>query len=273
MDVLNPHKASSIVLQGKSSVTLNPPLITLADPLSVIVAALPPLSRDRGSRDSFSELRRRVVRLAEDAARKELLTRRKEEELKTRERKSVLVNRLHPKVTESDLYRYFNEKVGNVLSVKLIRDRNGKSKGLGYVEFPDEDFVLKAVLLNGALFRGHPVSITESMAEKNQQAEELAQQLKAYDEAPSSIFVDKIPKELDQQQVNELFEPFGPVTEVKLGVVSTNECRRCNSAWIYFNSPQPAARAFNTMNGFKVFSSRLTVSYKGEEVQSLRGVG
>ncbi|KAL0212258.1 hypothetical protein RCL1_005884 [Eukaryota sp. TZLM3-RCL] len=217
--------------------------------------------------DPFTEYKKLAARLAEEAARTELLARKKEEDLKNRERRSVMINRLHPKVSEDEVYDFFKNKVGNVISVRLIRDRTGKSKGMGYVEFSDENSVMEAVLLNGSPFRGHPVVITESMAERNQQAEDLANQLKAYDEAPSAVYVDKLPRSLDEAQIRELFEGFGPVSEVNLGSPSTTRgtSDRSATAWVHFSSSQAAARAYTAMNGFKIYGSRLYLSYKAPQ--------
>ena len=56
--------------------------------------------------------------------------------------------------------------------IRLIRDqRSGKSKGVGYVEFYDLESVMKALALNGIAFKGQPLLVQASMAEKNRMAQ------------------------------------------------------------------------------------------------------
>jgi RNA-binding protein 39 len=66
--------------------------------------------------------------------------------------------------------------VGRVRDVRLIKDRAGKSKGMGYVEFAALEAVPAALLLNGQKFcmkhaactcSGFPCEVRASQAEKN----------------------------------------------------------------------------------------------------------
>ena len=56
--------------------------------------------------------------------------------------------------------------------IRLIRDpRSQRSKGIGYVEFYDAESVLKALALNNIVFKGQPLLVQASMAERNRVAQ------------------------------------------------------------------------------------------------------
>ena len=93
----------------------------------------------------------------------------------TRDARTVFVSQLVLRAQERDLRDYFAQ-VGNVAQVKLLVDRYGKSRGIGYVEFEDLETVPRALVLSGQKFcmkhaacvcSGFPISVKTSQAEKN----------------------------------------------------------------------------------------------------------
>lgn len=90
---------------------------------------------------------------------------------------TVLVQRIHPRADDFDIFEFFSQ-AGKVRDIRLIRDqRSNKSKGVGYVEFTEPQSVLNALALNGIAFKGQPLLVQASMAEKNrlhQQAKNVA---------------------------------------------------------------------------------------------------
>lgn len=84
---------------------------------------------------------------------------------------TVLVQRIHPRADDFEIFEFFSQ-AGKVRDIRLIRDqRSGKSKGVGYVEFYDPASVMKALALNGIAFKGQPLLVQASMAEKNRLAQ------------------------------------------------------------------------------------------------------
>ena len=80
---------------------------------------------------------------------------------------TVLVQRIHPRADDFEIFEFFSQ-AGKVRDIRLIRDqRSNKSKGVGYVEFGDASSVLNALALNGIAFKGQPLLVQASMAEKN----------------------------------------------------------------------------------------------------------
>ena len=84
---------------------------------------------------------------------------------------TVLVQRIHPRADDFEIFEFFSQ-AGKVRDIRLIRDsRSNKSKGVGYVEFFDMASVMQALALNGIAFKGQPLLVQSSMAEKNRMAQ------------------------------------------------------------------------------------------------------
>lgn len=104
--------------------------------------------------------------------------RKREADEVTRDARTVFVSSLVVRATEQDVKAFF-EAVGKVKDVQLIKDKSGKSKGFGYVEFAELDSVPPALVLSGRNFcmkhkgctcSGLPVLVKPSEAEKNYEA-------------------------------------------------------------------------------------------------------
>lgn len=110
--------------------------------------------------------------------REELLRRQREEELRRKEVEearrddlTVLVLNLSLKADERHIYEFFSANAGKIRDIQQIRDqRSGVSKGVAYVEFYTQEAVIKAMALNGIAFKGQPLRVQASMAEKNRAA-------------------------------------------------------------------------------------------------------
>lgn len=93
----------------------------------------------------------RVDRATRPKARKETLTSRK---------KSIFVGNLRFDIRDDDLIGHFNEKVGPVNYVRIVRDSStGLGKGFGFVVFNERASVKKALELNETKFKGRPIRV------------------------------------------------------------------------------------------------------------------
>ncbi|RNF03781.1 U1 small nuclear ribonucleoprotein [Trypanosoma rangeli] len=64
--------------------------------------------------------------------------------IRTDPRRTVVMSSLHPKSLEEDI-RLFGEQFGRVISVRLVCDRNGRSRRYSFVQFGLEAEARKAV--------------------------------------------------------------------------------------------------------------------------------
>ena len=76
---------------------------------------------------------------------------------------NIYVGNLSYQVTEQELQRAF-EAFGQVESTKIIQDvYNGRSKGFGFVQMPDNDAALSAIdALNGNEMKGRTLKVNKA---------------------------------------------------------------------------------------------------------------
>ncbi|CAG8704375.1 8924_t:CDS:10 [Rhizophagus irregularis] len=134
-----------------------------------------------------------------------------------RDKRTVFVMQLAARLRSRELADFF-ATVGKVRDAKIIADRiSRRSKGVGYVEFYDEESVPKALALTGQKLLGIPVIVQLTEAEKNRQAR-LAEQAASHatDIAYHRLYVGSVHFNLTEDDLRQVFEPFGPLEFVNL---------------------------------------------------------
>ncbi|KAG6470414.1 hypothetical protein ZIOFF_071484 [Zingiber officinale] len=128
------------------------------------------------------------------------------------------------KANERDAYEFFSQ-AGKVRDVRLIMDRNSRrSKGVGYIEFYDVMSVPLAIALSGQLLLGQPVMVKPSEAEKNL-VQSTATAAGVAGAAERKIYVGNLHYNITEEQLRQIFEPFGTVELVQLPLDETGHCR------------------------------------------------
>lgn len=80
--------------------------------------------------------------------------------------KKLYVGNLLFEVNENDLAELFSQS-GKVVSSTIIRFRDGKSKGFGFVEMEKEEEAKKAIeTLNGQDFKGRKLVVAEARPQR-----------------------------------------------------------------------------------------------------------
>ena len=150
--------------------------------------------------------------------------------------------------------------------IRLIRDqRSGKSKGVGYVEFGDAESVMKALALNGIAFKGQPLLVQASMAEKNRLAQ-AAKNAQAANEMmgmgaaaePTKLMVSELHPHIAEADVREVFAPFGELAEVALMKDPATQAS-LGVANITYIDPAHAKDAQQAINGLELAGKQLVV--------------
>ncbi|KAK1274907.1 Polyadenylate-binding protein RBP47C [Acorus gramineus] len=145
-----------------------------------------------------------------------------------RDQRTVFAFQMPLKATERDVYEFFS-KAGKVRDVRLIMDRNSRrSKGVGYIEFYDVMSVPMAIALSGQHLFGQPVMVKPSEAEKN-----LVQSTSGGGSGGLSgagmarkLYVGNLHFNITEDQLKQVFEPFGPVELVQLPLdPETGQCK------------------------------------------------
>ncbi|KAG6779680.1 hypothetical protein POTOM_016074 [Populus tomentosa] len=167
-----------------------------------------------------------------------------------RDQRTVFAYQISLKADERDVYEFFS-RAGKVRDVRLIMDRNSRrSKGVGYIEFYDSMSVPMAIALSGQLLLGQPVMVKPSEAEKN-----LVQSTTAvtsggltgpYSGGARRLYVGNLHFNITEDQLRQVFEPFGAVELVQLPHDESGHCK--GFGFVQFARLEDARNALN-LNG------------------------
>ncbi|KAG9245683.1 hypothetical protein BJ878DRAFT_500334 [Calycina marina] len=166
-----------------------------------------------------------------------------------RDRRTVFVQQLAARLRTKDLINFFT-KVGPVKEAQIVKDRvSGRSKGVGYVEFKNEESVPAAIQLTGQKLLGIPIIAQLTEAEKNRQVRNP----EATSNNPNSIpfhrlYVGNIHFSITESDLQNVFEPFGELEFVQLQKEEQGRSR--GYGFVQFRDPAQAREALEKMNGF-----------------------
>ncbi|KAM3524948.1 hypothetical protein NHJ13051_004249 [Beauveria bassiana] len=166
-----------------------------------------------------------------------------------RDRRTVFVQQLAARLRTRELKEFF-EKVGPVTEAQIVKDRiSGRSKGVGYVEFKDEDSVATALQLTGQKLLGIPVIVQVTEAEKNRQARNTEAGGPHPNHVPfHRLYVGNIHFNVTEEDLRAVFEPFGELEFVQLQKDESDRSR--GYGFVQFRDATQAREALEKMNGF-----------------------
>jgi polyadenylate-binding protein len=194
---------------------------------------------------------------------------------------NIFIKNLEANISNEDLYHFFLEfikgerksqliKEGNVpesinisdadvkdeiLSCKVACDRNGKSKGYGFVHFQKPELAEKAKQnFNGYLFNDKPVYVGDF----------IPRQQRAPPRGNQETFTNIYTKDLDKETIRtsedleNLFKEFGTITSAKL-MTDTDE-RSKGFGFVNFENHESAVRAIEGRRNFIVNGKTIYVA-------------
>ncbi|ETN46940.1 uncharacterized protein HMPREF1541_01129 [Cyphellophora europaea CBS 101466] len=166
-----------------------------------------------------------------------------------RDRRTVFVQQLAARLRTKELIAFF-EKVGPVKEAQIVKDRvSGRSKGVGYVEFRNEDSVPLAIQMTGQKLLGIPIIAQLTEAEKNRQARNPEAATTTQSSVPfHRLYVGNIHFSITEQDLQNVFEPFGELEFVQLQKEEGGRSR--GYGFVQFRDPNQAREALEKMNGF-----------------------
>ncbi|KAK3113899.1 Phosphatidylinositol-3-phosphatase SAC1 [Teratosphaeriaceae sp. CCFEE 6253] len=168
-----------------------------------------------------------------------------------RDRRTVFVQQLAARLRTRELQNFF-EQVGPVVEAQIVKDRvSGRSKGVGYVEFKEEDSVQKAIQLTGQKLLGIPIIAQLTEAEKNRQARTTEGAATQSNGIPfHRLYVGNIHFSITEEDLKNVFEPFGELEFVQLQ--KEEQGRSKGYGFVQFVDPAQAKEALEKMNGFEL---------------------
>ncbi|KAH6680705.1 hypothetical protein B0J14DRAFT_271347 [Halenospora varia] len=166
-----------------------------------------------------------------------------------RDRRTVFVQQLAARLRTKELIAFF-EKVGPVKEAQIVKDRvSGRSKGVGYVEFKNEESVQPAIQLTGQKLLGIPIIAQLTEAEKNRQVRNPEATGSNPNQIPfHRLYVGNIHFSITESDLQNVFEPFGELEFVQLQKEEQGRSR--GYGFVQFRDPNQAREALEKMNGF-----------------------
>ncbi|ELR50961.1 Polyadenylate-binding protein 1-like protein, partial [Bos mutus] len=175
---------------------------------------------------------------------------------------NIYVKNLHVDVDEQRLQDLFSQ-FGKMLSVKVMRDVSGHSRGFGFVNFEKHEEAQKAVVnMNGRevsgrlLYVGRAQKRVERQNELKRRFEQMKQdRLTRYQGV--NLYVKNLDDSIDDEKLRKEFSPYGVITSAK---VMTEGGHSKGFGFVCFSSPEEATKAVTEMNGRIVGTKPLYVA-------------
>nr|XP_056701153.1 polyadenylate-binding protein 1-like [Euleptes europaea] len=154
-------------------------------------------------------------------------------------------------------------KFGRTLSVKVMMDNTGRSKGFGFVNFEKHEDAQKAVEdMNGKevngrmLYVGRAQKRVERQSELKRKFEQIKQERVSRYQGVN-LYVKNLDDGIDDERLRKEFSPYGTITSAK---VMTEGGHSKGFGFVCFSSPEEATKAVTEMNGRIVSTKPLYVA-------------
>ncbi|XP_041867713.1 polyadenylate-binding protein 1A-like isoform X2 [Melanotaenia boesemani] len=154
-------------------------------------------------------------------------------------------------------------KYGNAMSIRVMMDDNGKSRGFGFVSFERHEDAQKAVdEMNGKEFNGKLIYVGRAQKKVERQTElkrkfEQMKQDRITRYQGVNLYVKNLDDGIDDERLRKEFAPFGTITSAK---VMMEGGRSKGFGFVCFSSPEEATKAVTEMNGRIVATKPLYVA-------------
>ncbi|KAM8964836.1 polyadenylate-binding protein 1 [Sarcophilus harrisii] len=154
-------------------------------------------------------------------------------------------------------------KFGPALSVKVMTDESGTSKGFGFVNFERHEDAQKAVEeMNGKELNGKKIYVGRAQKKVERQTElkrkfEQMKQDRITRYQGVNLYVKNLDDGIDDERLRKEFSPFGTITSAK---VMMEGGRSKGFGFVCFSSPEEATKAVTEMNGRIVATKPLYIA-------------
>ncbi|KAM9307624.1 polyadenylate-binding protein 1 isoform 2-T2 [Gastrophryne carolinensis] len=175
---------------------------------------------------------------------------------------NVYIKNFGEDMDDERLKEMFN-KYGPALSVKVMTDDSGKSKGFGFVSFERHEDAQKAVDdMNGKDMNGKTIYVGRAQKKVERQTElkrkfEQMKQDRITRYQGVNLYVKNLDDGIDDERLRKEFSPFGTITSAK---VMMEGGRSKGFGFVCFSSPEEATKAVTEMNGRIVATKPLYVA-------------
>uniref|UniRef100_A0A671SA08 Polyadenylate-binding protein n=1 Tax=Sinocyclocheilus anshuiensis TaxID=1608454 RepID=A0A671SA08_9TELE len=175
---------------------------------------------------------------------------------------NVYIKNFGEDIDREKLKSIFSE-FGKTLSVCVMTDERGRSRGFGFVNFENHGDARRAVTemngkeLNGrVLYVGRAQKRLERQGELKRKFEQIKQErIQRYQGV--NLYVKNLDDGIDDEKLRKEFAPYGTITSAK---VMTDGGHSRGFGFVCFSSPEEATKAVTEMNGRIVSTKPLYVA-------------
>ncbi|KAK0396613.1 hypothetical protein QR680_001786 [Steinernema hermaphroditum] len=177
----------------------------------------------------------------------------------------VFVGDLSPEV-DADILRSAFHKYGNVSDSKIIRDaQTMKSKGYGFVSFPEKESAEKAIEgMQGQMIGRRAVRTNWAQRRPSEEtAEKTYEQIyHSAKEDNTTVYVGNVHVSITSEDIEEQFKQYGTVKEIRV-------FKQQGYAFVRFAAKNEAARAILKMNGAQLGCQTVKCSWGRTQEKTL----
>ncbi|XP_039591972.1 polyadenylate-binding protein 1-like [Polypterus senegalus] len=175
---------------------------------------------------------------------------------------NVYIKNFGEDVNDEKLREIFSQ-YGRTLSVKVMVDERGRSRGFGFVNFEKHEEAQKAVeAMNGKELNGRIIYVGRAQKKLERQGElkrrfEQLKQERIHRYQGVNLYVKNLDDGIDDEKLRKEFAPYGTITSAK---VMTEAGHSKGFGFVCFSSPEEATKAVTEMNGRIVSTKPLYVA-------------
>ncbi|XP_043830008.1 polyadenylate-binding protein 1-like [Dromiciops gliroides] len=181
---------------------------------------------------------------------------------RAKEYTNVYIKNFGEDMDDLRLKRLFG-KFGPALSVRVMTDESGTSRGFGFVNFERHEDAQKAVEeMNGKELNGRKIYVGRAQKKGERQTElkrkfEQMKQDRITRYQGVNLYVKNLDDGIDDERLRKEFSPFGTITSAK---VMMEGGRSKGFGFVCFSSPEEATKAVTEMNGRIVATKPLYIA-------------
>ncbi|XP_029993985.1 polyadenylate-binding protein 1-like [Sphaeramia orbicularis] len=152
---------------------------------------------------------------------------------------------------------------GRTLSVRVMKDERGHSRGFGFVNFANHEDAQKAVEeMNGKEINGKVIYVGRAQKRLERQGElkrkfDQIKQDRIQRYQGVNLYVKNLDDTIDDERLRKEFAPYGTITSAK---VMTDGAQSKGFGFVCFSSPEEATKAVTEMNGRIIATKPLYVA-------------
>ncbi|XP_049285135.1 squamous cell carcinoma antigen recognized by T-cells 3 isoform X2 [Anopheles funestus] len=167
--------------------------------------------------------------------------------------RQVFISNLSFEVTEPDIRAIFPELT--IDSIELVASSSGKSRGFGYMQLASAEEVPKALGFDRRPLNGRPVFISNVARDKATRQHQFK-----YSSSfePNKLFIKGLPFNLGRNELEKLFEPFGPIRDIRIVCYRSGKSK--GLAYLEYETESAAKKAVLKMDQHVIDGFTITVA-------------